>query len=165
MFWISPNLTCQMVCFRKNIWKGATRNCLEKGKHFQKILGRWLEEPSVYHYLHGDNSGIARPPAEPVVISKSCWSRERSKNIFSIKKAFSTARCSSLNEAAVSSSQLLLKRCWLVQPLWVWLQAYDLMPGKMGSQDHMITSLSDYWTTSTGSFQSSRSTLSSLHYL
>ena len=139
--------------FEKNIWKGATRNCLEKGKHFQKILGRWLEQPSVYHHLRGDNSGRARPPTEPVVISNSCWSRERSKNIFSINKAFSAALCSSLNEAVVSSSQFLLKGCWLfnhcVRP-----HAHDLMSGKMGSQDRMITSLSDYWTTSTRSSQS-----------
>lgn len=35
----------------KTIWEVTLRNCLEKGRHFRKILGRWLMETCVYHCL------------------------------------------------------------------------------------------------------------------
>lgn len=35
-----------MVCDTRLSWK-ADRNRLEKGKHFQNILGNWLEEQAV----------------------------------------------------------------------------------------------------------------------
>ena len=35
----------------RTIWNNTARNCLEKGRRFQKILGRWLDEPSVYRHL------------------------------------------------------------------------------------------------------------------
>ena len=37
------------------IWEGAARKCLEKDRHFEKMPGRWLDEPLVYHRLSGGN--------------------------------------------------------------------------------------------------------------
>lgn len=35
--------------FHGTIWQGDARSCLWKGRRVQKILSRWLFEPSVYH--------------------------------------------------------------------------------------------------------------------
>ena len=56
------------------LWEGATRNCLGKSRHFQKMIRS--DKPSVYHCLllanfNQINSRRALPPVEPVQRSQS----------------------------------------------------------------------------------------------
>ncbi len=81
--WIS-NLTAPDIKIHTAIWEGSIGNCLEKGKHFGKILCRWVDKPSVtVHRRLSSTNQINKPqtlwPAEPVGKSNVYWSLSEEK--------------------------------------------------------------------------------------
>lgn len=91
----------EMDLLEKTIWQVTPGNWLEKGKHF-KTLGRWLDEPSVYHgltstYQINEPYDVVAQPAVPVGKSSSYRSLSGKKEITSFpSKKFSAILCSSI---------------------------------------------------------------------
>lgn len=54
-----PDMSDCCVTLHTTIWEVVFRNCLEKGRCFQQILGRWLDESSVYHHLPQANFNLS----------------------------------------------------------------------------------------------------------
>lgn len=69
--------------------KGATRNC------FQIILGMWLDKQSTYHCLSRGSFNQWEQQQEPAVKTTKV-SREKSENIFPIKKRLHCHFCATL---------------------------------------------------------------------
>lgn len=51
---------------QRTIWEVVVGKCLEKGRHFQQIFGRWLGKPSVLVFIMG----------EPIRSIITYWSQE-----------------------------------------------------------------------------------------
>ncbi len=71
------NMTAPDGLSHTTIWEDSIGNHLKKGRHFEKILGRWLDKPSICHrqswtdFNQSDQQTIG--PVERVGKSNSYW--------------------------------------------------------------------------------------------
>lgn len=132
-------------------WKGAARNCLEKGS-----TRDWMNHLSiiVYHGLTSTNhinSRGAPPLAEPIGKPNSDWSQsseqkhdfhQQNRSVFyspALTELLLQQRRRYLEKPPLFSSKPLLMRRWLVELLFVQPQAHILTPGKMDLHVPIIT--------------------------
>ena len=105
-------LTLPNGLLHETILDRTVRNCSEKGRHFQNILGRWLDEPSVYHHvLLADNrvesEAISGAHWEIKLIPKPVWRRLKTSfplhfHFFALLSGFKPSSCNITDATAAS---------------------------------------------------------------
>lgn len=92
------NLPFQMVCCTEPSGEARPETVWKKGRHPEKIFGRWLDEPSVHHHLsqanfiRSDQRCESASSVEPVGESNSY--QEETKPSFPSRQVISAVLCS-----------------------------------------------------------------------